>query len=93
MKIVEFRRNPRLRKFATRLLLPVTVLTACFSTLDSWPIPGKHWRPVLIAQIGATWLAVAVSAWAGWRNQRKERELAAHKAATLAPVRNADANA
>ena len=75
MNIRALRRNPRFRKTANRLILPLAVIAAFCSTLDSFPAPGKAWRPVLIAQIAATWLAVAISAAASYRNNRKTAAL------------------
>ncbi len=71
MKIIALRRSPRFRQNAQRLVLPLSVITACLSTADSFPAPGKFWRPVLAAQIAATWIAVAVAVVVEVRNRRK----------------------
>ena len=60
MKIPALWRSPGFRQRAQRLILPMSIMTACIATIDSLPAPGKSWRLVLVAQITATWLAVAV---------------------------------
>ena len=77
MKMTDLRRSPRFRQRVQRLILPLSIVTACVATVDSLPAPGKSWRPVLIAQITATWLAVAVTVMVEVRKRRKSAALGA----------------
>lgn len=55
----------------------MSIVTACIATVDSLPATGKSWCPVLVAQITATWLAVAVTVMVEARKRRKAATLGA----------------